>query len=66
LINVGITIPPSNTLLITLGSEIRLQERRGRHDPVGITIPQNNTILIILGREIVVGHLVKMTGVLTK
>ena len=49
LINVDITIPPNNTTLIILGSEIRLQERRGRHDPVGITIPPNNTTLITLG-----------------
>ena len=65
MINVGITIPPNNTTLITLGSEIRLQEKRGRYDPVGIIIPPNNTILITLGSEIVVGHLVKMSGVLT-
>ena len=66
LINVGITIPLNNTLLITLGSEIRLQEKRGRYDPVGITIPLNNTTLIILGREIVVVcQSVKITGFLT-
>ena len=29
MISVGITIPHTNTLLITLGSEIRYQERRG-------------------------------------
>ena len=70
LISVGIIIPLNNTILIPLGSEIRLQEKRGRYDPVGIIIPPNNTTLITLGSEIrlqevvvvVVGHRDKYIG----